>query len=71
MLREEYRLRVSENRMLRRIFGLKKDEVTGEWRKLHHKDHCNQAEEVEMRGACRRNEPRMGYWWESQRERDR
>jgi hypothetical protein len=30
-----YRLRVFENRVLRRIFGPKKDEVTGEWRKLH------------------------------------
>jgi hypothetical protein len=34
-LREEHRLRVFENRMLRRIFGPKWDEVTGEWRKLH------------------------------------
>jgi hypothetical protein len=34
-LREERRLRVFENRALRRIFGPKKDEVTGEWRKLH------------------------------------
>jgi hypothetical protein len=34
-LREEYRLRVLENRVLRRIFGPKRDEVTGEWRKLH------------------------------------
>jgi hypothetical protein len=33
--REEHRLRVFENRVLRRIFGLKRDEVTGEWRKLH------------------------------------
>jgi hypothetical protein len=34
-LREEQRLRVFENRVLRRIFGPKRDEVTGEWRKLH------------------------------------
>jgi len=34
-LREECRLRVFENRVLRRIFGPKRDEVTGEWRKLH------------------------------------
>jgi hypothetical protein len=34
-LREERRLRVLENRMLRRIFGLKRHEVTGEWRKLN------------------------------------
>jgi hypothetical protein len=33
-LREEHRLGVSENRALRRIFGPKRDEVTGEWRKL-------------------------------------
>jgi hypothetical protein len=32
---EEHRLRVFENRVLRRIFGPKRDEVTGEWRKLH------------------------------------
>jgi hypothetical protein len=34
-LGEEGRLRVFENRVLRRIFGPKKDEVTGEWRRLH------------------------------------
>jgi hypothetical protein len=34
-LREEHRLRVFENRELRRIFGPKRDEATGEWRKLH------------------------------------
>jgi hypothetical protein len=33
-LREERRLRVFENRVLRRIFGPKRDEATGEWRKL-------------------------------------
>jgi hypothetical protein len=33
-LMEEHRLRVFENRVLRRIFGPKRDEVTGEWRKL-------------------------------------
>jgi hypothetical protein len=37
-LREEHRLRVIENRVLRRIFGLKMDEVMGEWRKLHNKE---------------------------------
>jgi hypothetical protein len=36
-LREEHRLRVFENRMLR-IFGPKRDEVTGEWRKLLNKE---------------------------------
>jgi hypothetical protein len=34
-LREECRLRAFENRVLRRLFGPKRDEVTGEWRKLH------------------------------------
>ena len=38
ILREECRLRVSENRMLRRIFGPKRNEVTGEWRKLHNEE---------------------------------
>jgi hypothetical protein len=37
-LREERRLRVFENRVLRRIFGPKRDEVTGELRKLHNED---------------------------------
>jgi hypothetical protein len=34
-LREERRLKAFENRVLRKIFGPKRDEVTGEWRKLH------------------------------------
>jgi hypothetical protein len=42
-LREEHRLRVFENRVLRRIFGHKRDEVTGEWRKLHN---------VELQDLC-------------------
>jgi hypothetical protein len=37
-LGEEHRLRVFENRVLRRIFGPKRDEVTGEWRKLHNEE---------------------------------
>jgi hypothetical protein len=38
ILREEHRLRVFENRVLRRIFGRRRDEVTGEWRKLHNEE---------------------------------
>jgi hypothetical protein len=37
-LREERRLKVFENRVLRRVFGPKMDEVTGEWRKLHNEE---------------------------------
>jgi len=37
-LREERRLRVFENRMLRRVLGPKTDEVTGEWTKLHNEE---------------------------------
>jgi hypothetical protein len=37
-LRDECRLRVFENRVLRRITGAKRDEVTGEWRRLHNKE---------------------------------
>jgi hypothetical protein len=40
-LREEIRLRVFENRVLRRIFGSKRDEVTREWRKLHNEELKN------------------------------
>jgi hypothetical protein len=38
-LREECRLRVFENKALRRIFGPKGDKVTGKWRRLHNKEH--------------------------------
>jgi hypothetical protein len=41
LLREENRLRVFENRVLRRIFGPKRDEVTGGWRKLHYEELHN------------------------------
>jgi hypothetical protein len=37
-LREEHRLKVFANRVLRRIFGPKRDEVTGEWRRLHNEE---------------------------------
>jgi hypothetical protein len=55
---------VFENRVLRRIFGPKRDEVTGEWRKLHNEElrglHSspsiiNQDEEDEMGGSCSTN----------------
>jgi hypothetical protein len=37
-LREEGRLRVFENTVLRRVFGPKRDDLTGEWRKLHNEE---------------------------------
>jgi len=37
-LREERKLRVFENRVLRRIFGPRRDELTGEWRRLHNEE---------------------------------
>jgi len=40
MLREGIRLRLFEKRVLRRIFGPKRDEVTGEWRRLHNEELC-------------------------------
>jgi len=37
-LREERKLRVFENMVLRRIFGLRREEITGEWRRLHNEE---------------------------------
>jgi hypothetical protein len=61
-LREECRLRVFEKRVLRRIFGPKRDEVTGEWRRLHSEELCSvlltkyysgdQIKNTEMGGVC-------------------
>jgi hypothetical protein len=41
ILGKEHRLRVSENRMLRRIFGPKREEVVGDWRRLHNEERRN------------------------------
>jgi len=45
-MREEYRLRGFKNRVLSRIFGPKRDEVTAKWRRLHNEElhdlHCSQ-----------------------------
>jgi hypothetical protein len=84
-VREEHRLRVFENRVLRRIFGARRDEVTGEGRKLHNGELHNlysspnvvrQIKSRRIREA--RHVARMGkekksckgFWWESQKERD-
>ena len=67
-LREVRRLRVFENRVLWRIFGPKRDEVTGEWRKLHNEElndlYCSSNIVRVRRGG------RIGSWWGNWRERD-
>jgi len=69
-LREERRLKVSENLVLRRIFGSKRDEVTGEWRKLHNEElnytyfSDDKIEKNEIGGAC------SGYGGEESRIHD-
>jgi hypothetical protein len=83
-LREEHRQRVFENRVLRRIFGQKRDEVIGGWRKLHNEELHNlysspstirMIKSRRMRGAgyvarMGRSGTHIGYWWESQKDRD-
>jgi hypothetical protein len=75
---------VFENRVLRRIYGPKRDDVTGEWRKMHNKElHdlysspsiIRLIKSRRMRWAGHvaqmgRRGTRIDYWWESQRERD-
>jgi hypothetical protein len=56
-LREEHRLSVLENRVLRRIFGPKRDEVTGEWRKLHSEElHKLYSSPNSVRQISKKNE---------------
>ena len=82
-MRVGLRLRVFENRVLRRLFGAKRDEVTGEWRKLHNEElnnlYCSynivwviKIEKNEMGGACSAygREVYTGFWWVNLRERD-
>jgi hypothetical protein len=75
---------VFENRVLRNIFGPMRDEVTGEWRKLHNEELRDLysspsiiriMKSRKMRWAVHvtrmgRRGTRIDYWWESQRERD-
>jgi hypothetical protein len=77
-LREEHRLKVSEHRVLRRIFGPKRDEMTGDWRKLHNEelhDLYSSPNIIRMRWAGHvarmgRREMHIGYLRESQKEGD-
>jgi hypothetical protein len=79
-LREKHRLGVFENRVLGRIFGGKRDEATGEWRKLHDEElrdlysspSINRIMKARMRWAGHvarmRRGTCIGCWWDSQRE---
>jgi hypothetical protein len=83
-LREECRLRIFENRVLRGMFGWKKTEVTGSWRTLYNEKLHNlyyspiiirMIKSRMMRWAGHvarmgRRGMRIDYWWESQKERD-
>jgi hypothetical protein len=83
-LREEHRLRVFENRVLRRIFGPKRDEVAGEWRKQHNEEikglHSSpnvirviKSIRMSWAGHAARMVERRGvegFWWGSLTERD-
>jgi hypothetical protein len=83
-LREERKLRVFENRVLRRIFGPRRDEVTGEWRNLHN-DELNDlysspnivraitSRRIVWAGHVARMgrvEIYTGFWWGNLMERD-
>ena len=83
-MREERRLRVFENRVLRRIFGPKRDDVTGEWRRLHNEElndlYCSpnivrviKSRRIRWAGHVARmgrREAYTGFWWGILRERD-
>jgi len=83
-LREERKLRVSENMVLRRIFGPRMDEVTGEWRRLHNEElndlysSPNIVRVIKWRRmrwaghVMRMGEERgrIRYWWGDRREGD-
>jgi len=83
-LREKRRLTVFENRVLRKIFGPKRDELTGEWRKLHNEEqndlYCSPnivrvITSRRMRWAGHvahmgKGEVYTGFCWGNLRERD-
>jgi hypothetical protein len=83
-LREEPTLTVFENSVLRRIFGSKRDEVTGGWRKLHNEELHNlysspsiirmikprKMRRVGHVALVGRRRSHIGFYWKSQKERD-
>jgi len=83
-LQEKRKLRVFENMVLRRIFGSRRDEVTGEWRGLHKEELSDlysspnivrviKSRRMRLVGhVARMGEERgcVGFWWGNRRERD-
>ena len=83
-LREERKLRVFENKVLRRIFGPTRDEVTGEWRRLHNEElndlysspnivRVIKSRRMRWAGHVARMGEERGCivsWWGNRRERD-
>jgi hypothetical protein len=81
-IREEHRPRTFEKKVLRTIFGRKRDEVTGGSRKLHNEELPNLYSSpiiIRIKSRMRwaghvawmgRRGMHIGYWWEGQKERD-
>jgi len=83
-LREERKLRVFENMVLRRIFGPRRDEVTGEWRRLHNEELNDQYSSPNIVRVIKSRRMRwaghvvrigeetgcIGSWWGKRMERD-
>jgi hypothetical protein len=80
--REEHRLKVFENRALRRIFGPKRDEIVGGWRKLHNEELHNLYSSpsiirmiksrstiwAEYVARMGRRGIHTGFWWKARRK---
>jgi hypothetical protein len=69
ILKEERRLRVFENSALRRIFGPKRDEVTGDWKKLHSEELNDLCSSPSIAGVIKSR--RMRWAWDVTRLRER
>jgi hypothetical protein len=82
-LREEHRLSMFENRLLQRIFGLKRDEVMADWRKLYNEELHNVYSSINILRMIKPRRMRwaghvarmgrrgihIGYWWDTEGKR--